>query len=213
MVKSSSAALEYTSKDYNKYLNDPSHPVVFESFRLENVKLDTHTARAERARKPLLEHLQQCTSYSDALLKDPDLVGRCARACIDYYAFNNKPDPRTEVHVLWFYGLPGSGKSYTARAMLDYVADKMDPDSATYSQKFYTTSSNLKWWTGYQGQRAVLIDELRWQCLGELGFPYLLRLLDVGRFDVEIKGGAVRISAHLWSIYDIYICCSCYLLP
>lgn len=149
MVKSSSAALEYTSKDYHKYLNDPSHPVIFESFRLENVKLDTRQARSERARKPLLDHLQQCTSYSEALLTNPDLVGRCTRACIDYYAFKNKPDPRPEVHVLWFYGAPGSGKSYTARALLDYMAEQLDPDSASYTQKFYSTPSNLKWWTGY----------------------------------------------------------------
>lgn len=86
-VISSSKAIEYTRKDYDKYANDDSHPVLLEFFRLEMVKLDTAQARSERRSHCLQEVLQQHTSYRDALVADPDIVGKYTRACIDYYSF------------------------------------------------------------------------------------------------------------------------------
>lgn len=191
-VISSSKAIEYTRKDYDKYVNDDNHPVLLEFFRLEMVKLDTTEERSKRRSRALQEHLQQHSSYKDALVADPDLVGRYVRACVDYYSFTQKPDARDDVQVLWFFGATGSGKTYYARAILEQLATELDPDCNTYNQKVYSTSTNLKWWFGYEGQRAILIDELRWQCLGELGFPYLLRLLDKGSVNIEFKNGSVN---------------------
>lgn len=156
------------------------------------VKLDTHEARSERRTRALSEVLREHTSYKDALTSDPDIVAKYPRAVIDYYSFTQVPDTRDNVQVLWFYGATGSGKTFYARRILEQLAEQLDPDFNTYNQKVYTTSSNLKWWFGYEGQRAVLIDELRWQCLGDLGFPYLLRLLDKGSVNVEFKNGSVN---------------------
>lgn len=86
-VISSSKAIEYTRKDYDKYVNDDNHPVLLEFFRLEMVKLDTTEERSKRRSRALQEHLQQHSSYKDALVADPDLVGRYVRACVDYYSF------------------------------------------------------------------------------------------------------------------------------
>lgn len=190
-VLSTDAALEYTEKDYKKYLNDPSHPVLFEFFRVELVKQRGDKRGRENASRAISECLAKYSSYREALLAEPDVIGRCTRAAIDYYTFKEPGTPRNNVEVLWFYGASGSGKTYTARRLLEYVAETMDSDKANYVQKYYTAAHNLQWWPGYEGQRAVLIDELRWESVKNTGFSYLLQLLGEGYIRVETKGGFV----------------------
>ena len=78
----------------------------------------------------------------------------------------------TKIQVHWYYGNSGTGK--TKR-----VLDQCDP----------FLPLNFKWWDGYQGQDAVLLDDLRpdWCKPAEL-----LRLMDPYRYQykVEIKGGS-----------------------
>ena len=161
-VISTKDAIKYTRKDWDKFREDPNHPVLIESFRLESIKLDTSEERSRRARKPLLDHLKSCANYAEAVVSNPDLVARCPRVCLDYYLFTAEKDPRDKVQVQWFYGTPGSGKTHSARQILNFLATKYDKDIDKYSQPYYATNTNLKWWSGYEGQRAILIDELRW---------------------------------------------------
>ena len=90
----------------------------------------------------------------------------------------------TRITVHWYYGCSGVGK--TKR-----VLDQCEP--------FIPLS--FKWWDGYDGQKAVLLDDLRpdWCKPAEL-----LRLLDPYRFQyrVEIKGSSKPLLAT-----DIYITC------
>lgn len=190
-VLSTDAAIAYTEKDYKKYLNDPSHPVLFEFFRVELIKQRGNKNGRENASRAISECLAKYTSYREALLAEPDIIGRCTRAAIDYYTFKEPGTPRNNVEVLWFYGASGSGKTYTARKLLEYVAEHLDSDKANYVQKYYTAAHNLQWWPGYEGQRAVLIDELRWESIKNTGFSYLLQLLGEGYIRVETKGGFV----------------------
>lgn len=78
----------------------------------------------------------------------------------------------TKIQVHWYYGTSGCGK--TKR-----VLDNADP----YIPLSY------KWWDGYNGQDAVLLDDLRpdWCTPSQL-----LRLLDPYRYQyrVEVKGGS-----------------------
>ena len=53
-----------------------------------------------------------------------------------------------------------------------------------------------KWWDGYCGQQTVIIDDFR----GEIGFTYLLKLLDRYPMQVQTKGGWTNLSARHWYI-------------
>lgn len=85
--------------------------------------------------------------------------------------------PNTHIDVFWYYGNTGTGKT---RRVLEQV-------------KPYIPVS-FKWWDGYQGQEAVLLDDLRpdWCKPAEL-----LRLLDPYRYEykVEVKGGVQHLLA------------------
>lgn len=89
-----------------------------------------------------------------------------------YTTFEEHLPKGTKVHVYWYYGNTGTGK--TRR-----VLEQCSP--------FIPLS--FKWWDGYQGQDSVLLDDLRptW-CSPE----QLLRLLDPYRYQyrVEVKGGS-----------------------
>ena len=74
----------------------------------------------------------------------------------------------------WIYGEPRLGKSYACRVAFPELYEK----------------AQNKWWDGYQGESAVLIDDFDKQgaCLG-----HLLKIwADNYRFNAEIKGGMVR---------------------
>lgn len=91
-----------------------------------------------------------------------------------------------EVHVRW--GKPGTGKSR-------YVYDKHDAESI-YELNLGDGSSKSVWWDGYRGQEVILINDFS----GELGWKYLLRLLDRYPFRMQIKG------SHCWRLCKyIYI--------
>lgn len=104
-VKSVDAILEYTSKDYReKQKTNDSTPQVYAFFRLELVPRDTPEGRRDSQLKPLKQLLENHVDYADALLADPDLVGRYTKAAMDYYRLKQESDPRNEVHSYWFYG-------------------------------------------------------------------------------------------------------------
>ena len=82
--------------------------------------------------------------------------------------------PDTKIQIHWYYGASGTGK--TRKVLQDCQPRPYIP-------------INHKWWDGYQGQDAVLLDDLRpdWCKPAEL-----LRLLDPYRHEYrgEIKGGS-----------------------
>lgn len=100
--------------------------------------------------------------------------------CAVSHEFNKK-------EVIWLYGDTGTGK--TKRAMTEC------PSGETFH------ALNGKWFDGYQGQKFVIIDELRAK-----NFPYdmLLKLLDGYQLRVEVKGSTV-----VWKPEVVYIT-TCY---
>lgn len=76
-----------------------------------------------------------------------------------------------KTEVFWFFGPTGSGKS---RRVYDE-----EPD-------LYTKSPINKWWDGYCGQSAVIIDDYRRDFCT---FAELLRLFDRYAYPIERKGG------------------------
>ncbi len=95
-----------------------------------------------------------------------------------WFAVMGDPLPKgTKVCVYWYYGNTGTGKT---KAVLDACLPYIP--------------LTFKWWQNYEGQDAVLLDDLRpnW-CQPE----QLLRLLDPYRYNyqVEVKGGSRHLVA------------------
>jgi len=73
-----------------------------------------------------------------------------------------------------YYGPSGTGKSYAAYTEFPLA---------------YRAGRNSKWWSGYDGEECIIVDDYRveWSA-----FEFLLQLLDPYPFQVETKGG------HVW---------------
>lgn len=81
--------------------------------------------------------------------------------------------PIKELTVYWLYGPPGSGKTH-------YVWG--------HEEDVYVPISE-KWWDGYNGEKAILIDDFRptW-----CSFERLLKLLDKYPLRIEAKGTSMQ---------------------
>ena len=91
---------------------------------------------------------------------------------------------REKPSVYWIHGPTGVGKT-------KYVHDR--------EQQLWTSSNDLKWFDGYEGQEAVLLDDFR---VRDVSYGFLLRLLDRYPLNVPIKGGFVP-----WVPRRIYVTC------
>lgn len=88
-----------------------------------------------------------------------------------------------EVHVRW--GPPGTGKT---RKIFEEHTDIYEPT---------IRKCGTHWWTGYQGEDVILLDEFN----GQIPIRDFLRLIDRYPFSMETKGG------HVWRLATkIYIC-------
>jgi len=114
-------------------------------------------------------------------LKKTDLMSAITAYPTTYVKFHNGFDklaglirckPRNfKPFVTWLYGPSGVGKT-------KWVVDH-EPD-------LYICNFDLKWWDGYNGQEAVLIDDFREH---QIPFTDLLKLLDRYPCKVQVKGG------------------------
>lgn len=77
--------------------------------------------------------------------------------------------------TFWFHGSTGTGKSRVASALASYLGEDT-----------WTSSSNLKWFDGYDAHECAIFDDFRED---DMKFTKLLRLTDRYEFRVEIKGG------------------------
>lgn len=101
-----------------------------------------------------------------------------------YAHVRNKPRTRDTPPplVVWLYGETGVGKTRSVR--------EEEPN-------LWVSEDNLKWFTGYENQEAVLLDDFRPHFCS---YSFLLRLLDRYSFDVQVKYGS-----RTWNPKRIYI--------
>lgn len=138
----------------------------------------------KRGRDLSEEHLEVRAKYPrlEQLLINEDDKQRA----IDMYKNGFRP----EIHIRW--GEPGAGKSR-------YVYDKHGAENI-YELNLGDGSGGSVWWDGYDGEEVILINDFD----GELGWKYLLRLLDRYPFRLQVKG------SHRWRICKyIYITSNC----
>lgn len=85
--------------------------------------------------------------------------------------------------VEWYHGSTGVGKT---RYAYEKLTDMYGEDN------IYTCMNDSKWWEGYDGHPAVVIDDMR----GDFAkFHVLLRILDRYPYRVETKGGSRQLLA------------------
>lgn len=89
-----------------------------------------------------------------------------------------------DVRGIWYWGAPGVGKSHRAR---------------TEYPNAYIKAQN-KWWDGYQGQEAVILDDLDTDVLGH----YLKIWADKWACTGEVKGGQVNLRHRVFVVTSNY---------
>lgn len=102
--------------------------------------------------------------------------------------------PRTydPVFVLWMSGLPACGKSFMCKLILDYVG-------WPYYEPPMRHKNSATWFTGYQGQPCVFLDELDADCFSP---AVLKRLFQPGpvRMPSGQGGQDVNVSARIFFV-------------
>jgi hypothetical protein len=112
-------------------------------------------------------------------------------------SYQNKPRQTTQPPtVIWIYGKTGTGKT---RAAVE--------ETECHGISTWMSSGTLRWFDGYDGQEACILDDIR---TSHCKFDFLLRLLDRYPFRVEFKGGSIEWSPRIilitapWSPADMW---------
>jgi len=142
---------------------------------------DNDIKNGKRGRDLSVDHLEVRAKYprlEQTLIMEDD-----ENRAIEKFKLGKTP----EVHIRW--GEPGTGKSR-------YVFDNYEA-ADIYEVNMGDGCNKSLWWDGYRGHKVILINDFDGS---EIGWKYLLRLLDRYPFRMQIKGG------HVWKLADyIYI--------
>lgn len=116
---------------------------------------------------------------------DPPTYVRNYRGIAAYRALQQSAFTSEDVRGLWFYGAPGTGKSHLARDV--------------FGLDLFLKSQN-KWWDGYDGEHAVLLDDLDTVALNHLIKIWADKYACTG----EIKGGTVKLNHRYFVVTSNY---------
>lgn len=135
-----------------------------------------------KARKTNIEIVEECGAKASKFAKHIQFLR---------FTYTEKDSDRQlqGVRVLVLYGATGTGKTYAA---VNYIAGNKD----YYICEAPSHSTSKVWFDGYEGQRTLILDDFAGSFCQ---FRFLLRLLDVYKLKVEVKGG------HAWAVWTTVV--------
>lgn len=139
--------------------------------------IDTESALQKKGKK----NMQILTGDLKDLLESGELNALSlpnaikARAA---FCLLDPPADQKATRGVWIWGAPGCGKSHSVRSK--------------YPQADLFLKAQNKWWDGYQGQKAVLLDDF--DKLGSCLSHYLKIWADKWSCTGEIKGGTIPLN-------------------
>jgi adenylate kinase family enzyme len=89
----------------------------------------------------------------------------------------------TELHIIT--GVPGSGKSYTAKMEAEAYLEANDLDEQVYYWSAPSSATEKAWFQGYDGESCVIINDF----YGTLNIDVFKNLIDTYPYKVEQKNG------------------------
>jgi len=108
----------------------------------------------------------------------PVQIVKYSKGLLYYRSLLAKPrDVNSPPKIFWIHGPTGCGKSRFVYELAMAIAKGVD--------NIWSTSSDLKWFDGYDGQKVAIFDDFRPK---EVSFSFLLRVLDRYPLQVPIKG-------------------------
>ena len=160
-------------QDTNYYRKIDSE-IVFEKVQEQGKRNDLNVVREMvKAKRKWHEIADECTSFQAV---------KCIKTLQEGYGQKRPDGPVT---VYWCWGATGTGKSRWAHEQ--------------YPEAFEPIS--FKWWDGYSGETAAIIDDFRGDWCK---YHELLRLLDRYPVKKEVKGGWVWLQVDTWIITSSY---------
>lgn len=159
---------QYCAQD-NNYIRKIDSEIIIDK--------DERKKRGERSDLHIARSIVKETGSMRAVTQEVASV-QAIRSSEIWLRYNEPERPVEPITVKWFWGESESGKT---RAVYEECENEHPFRPVSY-----------KWWEGYDGQRAVLLDDLR----GDFcKFHELLTLLDIYPVRVECKGGSRQLRA------------------
>lgn len=160
-----------------------------EDTRVPDTQFELGSKPLSRARKDDWEKIFQSAKAGSFDDIPKDILIRNYSALKRIRIDNMVPIHREAVDVRVYWGVTGAGKTHRVHSEL-----------CTLGLEYYDKHPLTKWWDGYRGQPAVVIDEFA----GRIDIVHLLRWLDKYPVTVEVKGYAVPLEAkHFWITSNI----------
>lgn len=147
--------------------------------------------------KNILTAVKAGTCVREIIDDNPNMQAlRFAENCVKYF----EPKRNFRPKIVWIFGRSGAGKSRAAREICtEYLATRDPPVDPTWGI-YEKNNFPLKWFDGYDGHPAIVIDDIRPEFTKEFNFTMFLAMLDRYAYTVESKGSTRQLRAEIMVI-------------
>jgi hypothetical protein len=181
-------AVDYADKNKDWQSRNPGEPTTKTNGH-DPVYIYGHPPRQGATRHSYIRDHFKDGGTMKQLMKDDVILptlSRCmkfASACKLHFT----PDRKEQTRLIWIWGPPRTGKSYTAEKMARHLV----------GDNFHCQCNAMgEWWDGYEQQKVTIIEEFR----GQIALSRFLSLFDwTPKIKVPVKGHSEKFTSE-WII-------------